>query len=221
MTPPQTLPADRPVRAIGYLRVSTDSQADSGAGLDAQRAQIIAAAQARGWALEIVEETASGGKADRPVLAAVLDRLDAREADALIVAKLDRLSRSLAHGAGIVERAQAKGWSLVALDLGIDLSTIAGEMTAGMLLVMARTERRMIGQRTRDALAARKAAGVRLGRPVERSPEVVARVVAEREAGRSFRAIADGLAADGVSTPRGGAWGPARVREVWLSGTRA
>ena len=212
---------DEPTRAIGYLRVSTDEQADSRAGLEAQTAQIRAAATERGWTLELAEEIASGGNDDRPILAACLEQLDNGDADALIVAKLDRLSRSMAHGAGIITRAQRRGWSLVALDIGLDLSTITGEMMAGVLLVMAQAERRMIGQRTRDALTAKRAAGIRLGRPVEVPAPVMARILTERSAGASYRAIAAGLIEDGIPTPRGGTWGPARVRAVYLTALRA
>ncbi|MCA1677351.1 MAG: recombinase family protein, partial [Actinobacteria bacterium] len=82
----------------------------------------------------------------------------------LVVAKLDRLSRSVQDAAGLLDRAQRHGWALVAADLGVDASTPAGEAMANVMATFGQLERRMIGQRTREALAARKAAGVRLGR---------------------------------------------------------
>jgi DNA invertase Pin-like site-specific DNA recombinase len=107
------------------------------------------ACAARGWHdVEIVEEVKSGGRADnRPELQALLRRL--KTGDALVVSKLDRLSRSTGDFGELVELARRKGWSLVVLDLGLDLST----PMAGMVAVFAQLERRMIAQRTREALA--------------------------------------------------------------------
>jgi DNA invertase Pin-like site-specific DNA recombinase len=211
-------PTHQPPRVLGYVRVSTDEQHASGAGLDAQRAAIRAEADRRGWQLlDVIGEAtgASSATLQRAGLQDVLARLDAGEADVLVVAKLDRLSRSVAQGAQVMERAQRRGWSLVALDFGLDTTTPAGEMVANVILSTAQYERRLIGQRTRDALAAKRAAGVRLGRPQSLSDAVVARVAAERAAGRSFRAIAAALQADGVPTARGGAtWHASAVRAV-------
>jgi len=207
-----------PTRAVGYLRVSTAEQADSGAGLAAQRAAVESEALRRGWVLlEVYVDAAVSGKAiaGREALALALDAVETGDAEVLIVSKLDRLSRSLLDFAEIMRRAQDGGWNLVALDLGIDLSTPAGEFLASVMASAAQWERRIIGQRTREALAAKKAAGVRLGRPRLITDEIVARMVAERESGKTLTAIADSLTADGVATAQGGArWYPATVRKV-------
>jgi len=207
-----------PTRAVGYLRVSTAEQADSGAGLAAQRAAVESEASRRGWVLvDVYVDAAASGKAiaGREALARALDAVETGDAEVLIVSKLDRLSRSLLDFAEIMRRAQAGGWNLVALDLGIDLSTPAGEFLASVMASAAQWERRIIGQRTREALAAKKAAGVRLGRPRLITDEIVARMVAERESGKTLTAIADGLTADEVPTAQGGArWYPATVRKV-------
>jgi len=206
-----------PPRALGYVRVSTEGQHESGAGLAAQESAIRAEAGRRGWDLELISEGhgVSGASADRPALAAALARLDAGEADVLVVAKLDRLSRSVAHGAEVMDRAKRRGWSLVALDFGLDTTTPAGEMVAAIVLATSQYERRLIGQRTREALAAKRAAGVRLGRPQALPDDVVARIVAERGEGRTLTAIGAGLEADGVPTARGGAaWHASTVRAV-------
>ena len=209
-------PIHTPPRAIGYLRVSTAEQADSGAGLGAQRAAITAEAERRGWDLEFIEDAGiSGATMDRPGLQAALAKLDSGKTDILCVAKLDRISRSVNQGSALIERAQKRVWSLVALDFGLDMSTPAGEMVASVLLSTAQYERRLIGQRTKDALAVKKAAGVRLGRPQVLPDSVVQRVIAERSAGRSLPAIAAGLEADGIGTARGGArWYPSTVKAV-------
>lgn len=207
-----------PVRAVGYVRVSTGEQADSGAGLTAQRAALAAECERRGWELvDVLTDAAASGKslAGRPGLAAALAACEDGTAQALVVAKLDRLSRSLLDFAGLMERAQRKGWNLVALDLGIDLSTPAGEFMAGVMASAAQWERRIIGARTRDALAVKRAEGVRLGRPAGLPAEVLRRIVAEREAGASLRAVADSLTADGVPTSQGGTrWHASTVRAV-------
>jgi DNA invertase Pin-like site-specific DNA recombinase len=120
--------------------------------------------------------------------------------------------------AGQLEGAQRHGWRLVLLDLG-DTSTPAGEMTANIIASAAQYERRLIGQRTREGLAAKRAAGVRLGRPSVLPAEVVGRIVNERADG--LRMIAEGLTADGVPTARGGAvWSTSTVQAV-LRGQQA
>jgi DNA invertase Pin-like site-specific DNA recombinase len=198
--------ATGPVRLVGYLRVSTDEQAESGAGVAAQRSSIVAACRDRGYDLVETFEDAGWSAKDlnRPGISAALATLDAGRADGLVVAKLDRLSRSLLDFASLMERSRKKGWTLIVLDLGLDLATPAGEMLANVLATFAQFERRLIGQRTKDALAVKKAHGVRLGRPRVLPDEVVERIVRERQEGRTLVAIADGLTADGVPTARGG-----------------
>jgi DNA invertase Pin-like site-specific DNA recombinase len=208
------------VKAIGYVRVSTDEQFSSGAGIDAQRALIEAEAARRGWDLTIVGERAGASSAtlEREGLQQVMRQLDKGEADVLIVAKLDRLSRSVIQGAVVMERAKAKKWKLIALDFGLDTTTPAGEMVATVVLSMAQYERRLIGERTKAALAAKKAAGVVLGRPQTLSPAIVDRIKAARAAGDTLTAIADALTADRVPTAQGGArWYPSTIAAVLRS----
>jgi DNA invertase Pin-like site-specific DNA recombinase len=209
---------ESPVSAVGYVRVSTDEQHASGAGVSAQRTAIRTECERRGWhLLRIIGEDsgASSATLERTGLQYALNILDRGAADVLVVAKLDRLSRSVAQGAQIMDRAKRKGWSLVALDFGLDTTTPAGEMVANVILSTAQYERRLIGQRTRDALSAKREQGVRLGRPQAVPDAVVQRIVASRNAGLSFRAIAAELEADGVPTARGGArWHASAVHAV-------
>jgi steroid delta-isomerase-like uncharacterized protein len=110
-------------RVVAYSRVSTQEQADSHAGLDAQRAAIVASCAARGWTLvEFFEDAAVSGQstANRPQLVAALDALESGAADVLMVSKLDRLSRSLRDFIDVLDRATREGWRLVILDLDID-----------------------------------------------------------------------------------------------------
>ena len=205
----------RPPRAVGYLRVSTSEQADSGAGLAAQRAAVAAEATRRGWEFLGVEVDTGSGKslAGRAGLTAALEAVSTGQADVLVVAKLDRLSRSLVDFAGLLARAQNEKWTLVALDLGVDLSTPAGEFLASVMASAAQWERRIIGVRTKEALAAKRASGTRLGRPSAIDCTVLARITIERNEGSTLQAIADGLNNDEVPTVRGGAlWRASSIR---------
>ncbi len=120
--------------------------------------------------------------------------------------------------AGMMADSQKQGWAVVCLDLGVDTTTPAGEVTANVLASFAQFERRLIGQRTKDTLAVRRSEGVRLGRVRETPDDVVERIVRERSEKASLRAIADGLNSDGIPTVRGGrCWWPTSVRAVLRS----
>lgn len=204
---------------VGYVRVSTDEQADSGAGLAAQRAAIAAEAARRGWTLLTVHEDAgASGKSlsGRTGLRAALEAIERDEASALVVAKLDRLSRSLLDFSALMERSRRRGWALVALDLGVDTTTPSGEMMANVLAVFAQFERRLIGQRTKDALAQKRAAGVRLGRPRSLPSSTEDLVVSLRRGGLTLPAIVNRLTTLGVATGQGGRWHATTVRRIVL-----
>jgi len=204
------------MRVLGYVRVSTSEQASSGAGLAAQRAAIAEEATRRGWTLIVTIEDAGYSARDikRPGIRLALDLLSARQADALVVAKLDRLSRSMLDFAGIMAQAQKQAWGMVALDVNVDTTTASGEMMANVMAAFAQFERRLISQRTRDALAQRKAEGVRLGRAREIAPELEHRIRALKADGLTLRAIAAQLDAEGVATPSGRPWQPSTLHRV-------
>jgi DNA invertase Pin-like site-specific DNA recombinase len=205
---------------IGYVRVSTEEQAGSGLGIGAQRSAIKQACQARGWRLsDIFEDAASGRSMDgRKGLSQALDVVSAGAADGLVVAKLDRLSRSLLDFAGLMERSRSERWALVALDLGVDTSTPQGELMATVLASFAQFERRLIGQRTKDALAELKAQGVQLGRPRLVTDDVVEYARQLRADGLTMRDIAERLNAEGVPTGTGaGQWFGATVSRLLKS----
>jgi DNA invertase Pin-like site-specific DNA recombinase len=203
------------MRVLAYLRVSTTEQADSRAGIEAQRAAILSEAERRGWSVEFIEDAGFSAKSlKRPGLTLALDRLKRGEASVLVVSKMDRLSRSLLDFAAIMQRAQREGWALVALDSPADLTTPTGEAMAGVLAVFAQLERRLIGQRTKEALAKKREAGVRLGRPRAISPEAEARVHELRAKGMSIRHVAAALEAEGYSPPGGGSWQPSSLHRI-------
>ena len=208
-----------PTLVVGYARVSTNEQATSGLGLDAQRAAIEGEVERRGWTLvELVEDAGASAKSlDRPGMAHALEMLHEGLAGTLLVAKLDRATRSTIDAARLLERSEREGWALVALDLGLDPTTPTGELVATIMAAVAQWERRAIGTRTRDALAAKRAQGVRLGRPSVLPAPVIERILAAHQAGASWSAIARDLDAEGVPTAHGGArWYPATVRKIVL-----
>ena len=210
-----------PLAVVGYVRVSTDEQAACGLGLEAQRAKIHEECERQGWHLVAThEDQGVSGKAmsNRPALTAALAAIDCGDADGLVVAKLDRLSRSLTDAASIIARAGAEGWRLVTIDLQLDTGTPAGKAMAHVMAIFAQFERDMIAQRTKEALAVRKAQGVRLGRPRSIPEEVVARIVQLRAQGATQTAIAEHLNAEGVPTAgRAPRWQQSTVRDVLRS----
>jgi DNA invertase Pin-like site-specific DNA recombinase len=148
-------------RAVAYLRVSTQRQQRSGLGLDAQRAAIerFAATESLTIAAEFVEvETGKGADAldRRPRLAAALSTAKAAKSS-VVVAKLDHLSRDVAFVAGLM----AQRVPFIVAELGRD----ADPFMLHLYAALAEKERRLIAERTKAALAAKKAAGARLGNP--------------------------------------------------------
>lgn len=195
---------------IGYLRVSTEEQAASGLGLEAQRETITRYAEQHGWDIIWYEDAGVSAKnLDRPQLQAALNRLHPKKRDVagLVVAKLDRLSRSVPDFAGVLELARARKWSLVAIDLGVDTSTPTGELIANVMMSVAQWERRIIGERTSAAMQAAKRQGKLVGRAATPLPATTTdRLLALHAEGLSAARIADRLNVEGVTTALGSKW---------------
>jgi DNA invertase Pin-like site-specific DNA recombinase len=123
------------MRAVAYVRVSTAEQRDSRAGLAAQREAIARECHRRGWrVVETIEDAGySARDLRRPGITAALEMLERGQADGLVVAKLDRLSRSMIDFTAVMARARREGWALVALDCAVDTTTPAGEAMANVL----------------------------------------------------------------------------------------
>lgn len=215
----RTRPAAPAGSAIGYVRVSTQEQTDSGLGLDAQRRKVEELAASRGLTIVAWHEDAgvSGGTAPakRPAMCDALAHLADRQATTLVAAKLDRVSRSTEDVLALYRVADREGWSIITADLMVDTTTPAGRMALTMLASFAEFERAMISQRTREALAEKRSQGIQLGKPSQVPTDVVERVCREAYAGATLRTIAAGLMADGIATGGGSAtWHAATVRRV-------
>jgi len=213
------------MNAIGFVRVSTDRQADSGLGLDAQRQHIAAcAARMNATLVHTFEEPGVSGTLpleQRPVLLAAVNAL--RRGDCLIVAKRDRLARDLVVSAMVERLVARRGGRIVsAAGESSDGNDPASVMMRQMLDVFASYEAALIAARTRAALAAKRRRGERIsrfapfgfrfgadGRTLEPEPteQRIVRVIREsRAAGRSLQAIADELNRAGCRTRNGTPW---------------
>jgi len=199
--------------AIGYLRASTE---DQGLGLEAQRATVTAEIKRRGWDLvEVIEDADESGRdTKRPGLRRALELIAAGEVEALVVAKMDRLSRSSMHTGQLLDWFMDAGATFVAPDLGVDTSTASGSLVAGVLAEVAQWERKAIAERTSAALQAKKAKGEAISGPTVK-PEVRRRIERQRRFGWTYQRIASALNADGIKTARGGKeWRPSNVGSV-------
>jgi DNA invertase Pin-like site-specific DNA recombinase len=212
---------------VAYYRVSTARQGKSGLGLEAQRRAVTDFLNGGSWELsaEFVE-VESGKNNDRPQLEQALATCELSGAT-LVVAKLDRLSRNLAF----LAKLQESGARFVAADM-----PEANELTIHIMAAVAQAERKAISTRTKEALAAAKARGVRLGgnrgnledlkKGPAKSAEVRGRHARERalkvrrqigaivQDGMTLRQIAATLNARGITAPRGGQWHASQVRSV-------
>ena len=203
------------MRVLLYCRVSTEEQAISGLGLEAQRQALVTECERRGWTIVRVITDAGYSAKDlrRPGVQEAIRALKAGEADALVINRVDRISRSLVDFSAILDLARKSGWALVALDC-IDMTSPSGELQANVLAVVAQYDRRLISQRTKDALAVKRAQGIRLGRPPVLSDDVRDRIRRMREGGSSLARIASELTDDGTPTAHGGRWHASTVSKI-------
>lgn len=207
------------MKFIAYIRVSTKQQGESGLGLESQ-ASIIA--NDVGEVEATFVEVASGRKADRPQLLAAIEACK-KQGATLVVAKIDRLARNLSLACKLVES-------------GVKIRVVGmPEMTTlvfQILCAVAEEESRLISARTKAALEAAKARGVKLGsarpghwdgrqrgRPLgskvaKRDPQLVTQVNQLRASGHSFQQIADMINAQGHRTPKGKEFSKSQVHRL-------
>jgi site-specific DNA recombinase len=167
------LPSIRPVRCAIYTRVSTEYGLDQefnslDAQYDAASAYIKSQAHA-GWTLirsRYDDGGYSGGSTDRPDLQRLLDDIRSRKLDVIVVYKVDRLTRSLADFAKLVELFDAHGVSFVSVTQQFNTTTSMGRLTLNVLLSFAQFEREVTSERIRDKIAASKRKGLWVGGPL-------------------------------------------------------
>lgn len=213
-------------QAIGYIRVSTEKQADKGVSLEAQQAKIEHWCKANGYELVkvYVDAGISGKRMDtRKELLAALASL--KKGMALVSYSLSRLARSTKDLIEISELVAKKKGDLVSLSEAIDTTTAAGKMMFQMLAVLSEFERNLTAERTSGALQHKKATGQKYtnqtpygfeaieGRlvQVQQEAEVVAEIQAARAGGSTLQAIADSLNGRGIPTKTGKLWAPATI----------
>jgi site-specific DNA recombinase len=230
----------------GYIRVSTDEQAQSGLGLADQRRRIAGMAAAKDWPEPTVyaDEGVSGTKEakDRPALAHLLADMRAGKIDAVIILSLDRLARKSLIVLDLVDIMNRAGVSLVSCKESLDTTTPQGQFVLTIFAALAQLERDLISERTRAALAELgRTTGDRGGRlpygylrtadgvlRIEQATAaIVRRIFSARRRGDSLRDIAHKLNVAGVVSPLGGAWGHTTVasilsnRALYAGGKRA
>ncbi len=209
------------MRVIGYIRVSTEEQAAGGTSMGAQAAKLKGYAQLYEHDLvDLVEDPGASAKTlDRPGLRRALAMLERGEADGLLVAKLDRLTRSVRDMAHLLEPELFGGrFELLSVEEQLDTRTPVGRLVINILAAVSQWEREEIGKRTRTGLQFLRSQGVRLGAPATDDPAVIARVLELRRDGLSYREICGVLTAEGWPTLRGGAWSTSVVKRI-MSGT--
>ena len=213
-------------KAIGYIRVSTQGQADEGVSLEAQRAKIEAWCSLNDYELVAVFEDAGISGASMKGREGLQSALKAcTKGMALVTYSISRLARSTRDMLEIAEGLDAKGADLVSLTEKVDTTTAAGRMVFRMLAVLAEFERDQIGERTKMALRHKKASGEVYsavpfgfeaieGRLVEvkREAKIVAEILRHCEAGASLAEISDNLNGQGIEGKRGGRWHASTVR---------
>lgn len=222
-------------RIIGYVRVSTDKQADSGLSLEAQVAKLRAYAVAMDLDLVdvVVDAGVSAKNLARPGLGRVIAMLDAGEVDGLLVAKLDRLTRSVRDLGDLVDRYFSDRAhtprTLLSVGDSIDTRSAAGRLVLNVLASVSQWEREAIGERTRDAMQAKRSRGETTGEApygysvgadgrtlvADPAEQAVLRIVREARArGLSYRTIVAELAAAGVVSRSGRAFAVASVHAL-------
>jgi site-specific DNA recombinase len=232
--------AARP-RVIGYVRVSTEEQTRNGVSLDAQESKIRAYAEAKDLdPVEIIrDEGLSGKDLNRPGIQRVLSICQDHQVEAVIVTKLDRLTRRTRHLLQLVEDVfLAQHIELHSVSESLDTSTPHGRFVLTLFGGLAQMERELVGERTRAALAHKRSQGLPTSHPplgfrangkkhrlipVPEELAIVREILVLWRRGHSYRAIARRLNQDGARTKQGGVWRHATVKKIvdrrdWYSG---
>jgi DNA invertase Pin-like site-specific DNA recombinase len=237
MTPrPRTLSA--PIRAILYVRVSTDGQADSGLSLEHQAAKCQQLADLHDY--QVVEAIVDAGESakslQRPGITRLLELVKRREVEAVVVAKLDRITRSVRDLGDIIELFNRQHVALISVSESLNTETAAGRMIVRMLGTIAEWEREAIGERTRDALSAKRRRGQVYGaipygsrlsadgvtlEADSNEGRMLARLQQLRADGCTWKSVADELNREGYRNRAGRPWILTNVRAAWLTAQKS
>jgi site-specific DNA recombinase len=214
------------MNVVGYARVSTGKQAIS---LEAQVEKIRAMAVVQGGELVdiIIDAGESAKSLNRPGMARLQDLVNAGHVKTVIIAKLDRLTRSVKDLAELLQRFQRRGVALVSVAESLDTGSAAGRLVLNIMTAVSQWEREAIGERTQTALLHKKAhrrvynhvpyGFVRDGDslvPLAEEQAIVGRIQALRANGWPLRRIAGALNDDGVPTKQGGRWFPQTIKDI-------
>ena len=215
---------------IGYVRVSTDEQRELGLSIAAQEAQIHEHARILGLPAPRILREAESAKSieNRPVFSSVLGAIQRGEVRALMVWRLDRAFRNTRDALAAAAEMTSAGCQLVEMTEIVDTVTPDGEFLFTLKAALSQRERKLIGLRTRMALAHAKTLGIKLGRApfglirikqnqfglAPETGETLAKMFAARRAGRAYRDIAEDLNAAGIAGPNGGRWSTTTVYGV-------
>jgi site-specific DNA recombinase len=226
------------MKTVGYVRVSTDKQADRGVSLDAQAEKIRAMAVVHN--AELVDIIVDGGESakslQRPGMARLLALVDGKKVQAVIIAKLDRLTRSVKDLCELLERFERRGVALISVAESLDTSSAAGRLVLNIMTAVSQWEREAIGERTRDAMSHKRSNGERVGniqfgyrlgadgKHVEPDPaeqSVLHEIGRLRQSGHTMRGIAAALNHRALRTRRGSAWRLEHVARIINQGVGA
>jgi len=223
--------------SVGYVRVSTSKQDQSGISLEEQRRRIEAWAVGNKVALEQVYEDSaeSGADLDRPWIQAILSRVKVGEIGRIAVYKLDRLTRSVKDLYDLISLFEKHDVALCSVMESLDTSSAMGRMMVGMIGIFAQWEREAISERTIMAMDAKRRKGERLGghRPygwkfsgrmlvpdlVEH--EILRSIIGQRNGGFGYSEISEWLNRQGIKPARGKRWYTSSVRAVILRAQKA
>lgn len=210
------------MKIVGYIRVSTQQQADHGQSLDLQERKIRAMAELQ--EAELVEIVVDGGQSakdmNRPGLERVLEMVKLRQVQAVVVLKLDRLTRSVRDLADLLVLFDRCNVSLISVNESLDTGSAAGRLVINIMAAVSQWEREAIGERTKAALAERKAKGLRAGNVpygftadsegfLSQDPSeqrILCWISRYRASGASYRCIAEKLNEKGLRTRKGTIW---------------
>ena len=216
-------------KAIGYIRVSTEMQVNEGVSLDAQTAKIRAYCELND--LELIEIVCDAGKSakttNRDGLQKCLAAIASGEAGAIVVYKLDRLSRKVLDTLNLISEIESHGASLHSISEKLDTSSALGKFFVNMTAALAQLERDQISERVTMAMAHKKDEGQHCGaapfgfemvnkelQRVESQHNAIAIIREMRANGAALRTIADHLNGEGIPTQRGGKWQASTINQI-------